>query len=345
MNLRPLIITQAVDAHDPILGFFQRWIVEFARQCPHVTVLGQRVGEHRAPSNASVYSLGKELGLQKLAQIDHCLRLLWRHRREYDVVLVHMTPVWVVLTAPLLLLLRKPMYLWYEARGGGWSLKIALLFVRRVFSATAYGLPRSSARHMVVGHGIDTDFFHPESSKRDPGLIATIGRITRVKHLDLVLRAFAALPDSTRLVVAGGPITAQDQEELQRLHLLIDELQLWGRVSMRVMTQEEVLDLLQRASLLLHAGGGGLDKVILEAMACGCPIASTSHAASFALPAECIAGDVATFPDVAVRLFTMSPDQRTALSDALRERVTKEHSLPRLVERLCQSMSSSSSNS
>ena len=58
MNL--LIMTQKVDASDPILGFFDRWIDAFAAHCPSVTVLCLEEGTHDLPSSVRVFSLGKE---------------------------------------------------------------------------------------------------------------------------------------------------------------------------------------------------------------------------------------------------------------------------------------------
>jgi glycosyltransferase involved in cell wall biosynthesis len=342
--MRLLIITQSVDAKDPILGFFLRWIRAFAVECDHVTVLGQRTGEFDLPSNVTVHSLGKEKGFRRSRQIFRCLRLLWSLRKQYDAVFVHMTPVWVVLGAPVFLLLRTPVFLWYEARGGGLALAIALHIVRRVFSATSYGLPRASRKHTVVGHGVDTLFFQPDPSRRDPHLVCAIGRITRVKHLDQILRAFAALPDDAQLMLAGAPITQQDTLEWERLQALMVELNIGSRVSIQKHTQEEIRDLLQRSSLLLHAGSGGLDKVLLEAMASGCLVATSSHAASFALPEGCLA-TAQTLPARAQEFFLLENDAREKLAHSLRERAEHKHGLSRLITQLCQTMRNTSASS
>src|SRR2546430_1831582 len=109
--MRLLIVTQAVDRADPILGFFHRWIEGFASRVEHVSVIGQRVGEYSLPPNVSVHSLGKERGLSRWRQTILFWRLLWRHRHEYDAVFVHMVPLWVVLGGPLWLFRGTPVYL------------------------------------------------------------------------------------------------------------------------------------------------------------------------------------------------------------------------------------------
>ena len=336
--MRLLIITQKVDRADPILGFFHRWVEAFARQCESVTVIGQQVGEYSFPSNVFVYSLGKEQKLFRWRQVIRFWNFNLILHKEYDTVLVHMTPIWVVLGAWLWFLLRKPVYLWYEARGGGWSLPVALRFVRKVFSATEHGLPRVSGRRVILGHGVDTDFFVPAPEKRKEGLVVTVGRITPVKHLDHVLRAFASLPGNSHLLLAGGTITKQDVLEKQRILALVRELHIEDRIKMHVLRNEEVRDLLQRASLFLHACSGGLDKVVLEAMACGCPIVSSSHAASLVLPPACQASDE-TLAAQAQKVFALSAMEQDRLVAELRSRAEKGHGLATLAQQMCRHMS------
>ena len=327
--MRVLIITQKVDRADPILGFFHGWLEVFAKHCD-VTVLGQFVGEHHLPENVDVVSLEKEKGRSRIGQVIRFWSLVFGLRKKYDVVFVHMTPIWIILGGPLWMLLRKPMYLWYEARGGGWKLPVALRFVRNVFSASDYGLPARSAKHMIVGHGIDTEMFCP-GGDRASGLIVTIGRITRTKHLDSILKTFAGLGADKRLLMVGPTIRKDDQGTLDSLHHLMDELGIRDRVEMKTMRHEEVRDLLQRAELLLHACAGGLDKVALEAMACGCLIVSTSHAAKQILPEECCATEDTFLQKSQAILATPDPSE---LRSRLRSEVVQNHSLQRLVERL-----------
>jgi hypothetical protein len=58
--MKLLIVTQRVDRRDPILGFFHRWIMEFAGQCEQVIAIGQAKGSFDLPGNVIVVCLGKE---------------------------------------------------------------------------------------------------------------------------------------------------------------------------------------------------------------------------------------------------------------------------------------------
>lgn len=336
MNL--LMITQKVDCSDPILGFFHRWIEEFAKHCENVTVIGQLVGRHILPQNVHVLSLKKEQGWPRFLQIVRFWFLIAYHARAYDTVLVHMTPVWVLLGYPWWFLTRKPVYLWYETRRGGFILRKALWCVKKVFCATPDGLPFSSKKTVVTGHGIDTGFFKPGNDQQEPGLIVAIGRITRIKRLDLIIETFAKLPSSYHLVIAGGVITQKDREEQEHLDELVQRLSIHDRVVFTgFLTQTDVRALVQKASLLLHAAGGGLDKVILEAMACGCPLVCASEAALRVLPSSCSADHDSVFAK-AQHLLTLSDAERQALGSELRSRVLQGHALPTLIQRITKEM-------
>lgn len=344
--LHLLIVTQKADSSDPILGFFHRWLQAFASSTERLTVLAQYLGAAPLPANAKVHSLGKEKGRPVWRQILAFWCLIWRERNTYDCVLVHMTPVWVILGWPVWFLLRKRVYLWYEIRRGSWRLSLALLLVRKVFSATAQGLPRKHSKQVVTGHGIDTNFFLPltpslspegRGGHREAGLIVSVGRITRSKRYDVILRAFEKLPQTCRLIIAGGVVTQADEGEWERVQTLMMQLGIIGRVTVHWVDPSEMPVFFQRAELMLHACIGGLDKALLEAMASGCPVVSSSSAAQEILPANCRATDE-TIGSVAQKIVSLSQFERAALSEEVRKRVVENHSLAKLIERLVKEM-------
>src|SRR3989344_3874479 len=107
--MKLLICTQVMDVSDPILGFFCRWVEEFAKHCEKVTVICLREGEHDLPDNVRIYSLGKKgkdsnrsstMIYHSASRLRYALRfwlLLWKVRKEYDAVFVHMNPEYMVL--------------------------------------------------------------------------------------------------------------------------------------------------------------------------------------------------------------------------------------------------------
>lgn len=327
--MKLLIITQKVDKADPILGFFCRWIDEFALHCESVTVIGQQVGMHQLAQNTEVISLEKESGRGNLSQIFRFWKLIWSKQKEYDYVFVHMTPVWILIGAPVWIFLRKPLYLWYEIKRGSWKLTASLFFVKKVFAASEHGLPTIAKKQMIVGHGIDIDTFAPQKELRERGHAVAVGRLTAIKHYEVILKAISALPDC-RLTIAGGTITESDKKVEHNIRELIHRLSIADRVEIGWVSPEEMSKLLRRADIMLHASQGGLDKAILQAMACGCPVVSTSEAAKDELPELCRATEK-TMSAKTAAILQLNEQDRDQLCSALRDIVVSEHSIKQCI--------------
>jgi glycosyltransferase involved in cell wall biosynthesis len=335
--MKLVIVTQKVDRNDPILGFFHRWLEEFAMHCERVDVIALSVGEHALPSNVCIHSLRKEHGSSKWMQVIRFWRLLRWRSKDADALLVHMTPIWIVLAWPILLFRRIPSYLWYEARGGGWPLTVAIRMVRKVFSASKSGMPVATSKSVIVGHGIDTAMFVPDVAKRDQTLLSTVGRITKSKNLPAIVEALAMLPAEFRLRIAGVPVTGADNVLLTDLREQLVAFNVQGRTEIGSVSREEVVTLLQRSMIFLHAASTSLDKALLEAMACGCLVVSSSQAALDTLPTRCIAapGELAARAKALLDLPVIEQD---ALRHELRQIIVQYHALPRLILRLLEEM-------
>jgi len=336
--MKLLIVTQKVDKADPILGFFHRWIEEFALHCESVIVIGQMVGEHQLPSNVTVLSLEKEKNASKLRQIRAFKKHIRSQKNQYEAVLVHMTPIWVVFGGFFWKRQKKRMYLWYEARGKRWPLRFALRKVRKVFSASKHGMPIDTPKSVVVGHGIDTDAFFEASGVHNPHSIISVGRITKAKHPELLLRAFSHLPEGYSFHLVGHAITSDDQALQRQLNELIQSLKLADRVHVSSISQKELIPQLQGAVLFLHASETPLDKAVLEAMACGCLVVSCADAVVPILPAS-LRATRESLGETAASALLLPPQEQQRLRGELRSFVEMHHSLKSLIPRLLSEMS------
>ena len=114
--MRLLIVTQAVDTEDSALGFFHRWIQEFATHCESVHVICLKEGAHDLPANVSIHTLGKEGGRSRVKYVTRFYRYVFGLRAEYDAVFVHMNPEYVILGGAYWRLTGKKIALWYVHR-------------------------------------------------------------------------------------------------------------------------------------------------------------------------------------------------------------------------------------
>lgn len=270
--MRLLIVTQAVDLDDPVLGFFHRWIEEFAKHYDNVEVICLRAGRFALPQHTSVHEIGRG---NKLARSIRFLRLSWSLRKQYDHVFVHMNPEYVVLSGLMWRAMGKTVGLWYVHKSVTIYLRIAALFVHRIFSASRESIRIKSKKIQITGHGIDTDFFTPDATISRTENLLSVGRLMHSKRHDLAIREAAKLNKSIR-IAGDGPLRAE-LEALSK-ELGVDSVFLGG------ISQTQLRDEYRRAAMLIHRSEtGSLDKVVLEAAVCGCPV-DTADAALKSLP-------------------------------------------------------------
>jgi len=124
-----------------------------------------------------------------------------------------------------------------------------------------------------MGNGIDTDFFKPEPSVERSNHAISVGRLMKTKRHDLAIRL--AKEKGIPLRIAG------DGPECEHLESLAKEL--GAEVTfLGALTQEELVHEYQTAGFLIHTSEtGSLDKVVLEALACGCPVRTNDPALKF----------------------------------------------------------------
>src|SRR3989344_648753 len=252
--MKLLICTQVVDKNDPVLGFFVRWIEEFTKHCA-----------------VEVISL-KDLG--RGGRLLRTWRLLRRASTgRYDAVFVHMNPEYLVAAGWLWKLRGKKTGLWYTHKSVDLKLRVAEKFADVIFTASKESFRLPSKKVRVMGHGIDTDFFCP-----DPGVVRgthllSVGRLMNTKRHDLAIREAARMGKDLR-IAGEGP-------ERKNLEALAQKL--GARVQfLGPLTQVQLRDEYRRAALLIHRSEtGSLDKVVLEAAACGLPVDTTDPALKY----------------------------------------------------------------
>ena len=211
--MKLLIVTQVVDKNHPILGFFHRWIEEFAVHCEQVSVICLQAGAHDLPPNVQVYSLGKEEGKGRIVRLFRFYKYLWTLRHEYDRVFVHMNQIYVILGAPIWRTLSKKINLWYMHGSVSLSLKIAEKLTDKIFTGSTESFRLKSSKVVVTGHGIDTAHFAPQVVAKTTDLI-TVGRITKSKNLETLIDILKVLREThpVTLTIVGKSVTQNEHD-------------------------------------------------------------------------------------------------------------------------------------
>ncbi|MFA5987825.1 MAG: glycosyltransferase family 4 protein, partial [Candidatus Paceibacterota bacterium] len=285
-----LICTQKVDRKDPILGFFHRWIEEFAKSCDRVTVICLQKGEYNFPKNVEILSLGKEGGRSRLKYLFNFYKYIWEKRKDYDAVFVHMNPEYIILGGLPWKVMGKRITLWYAHGKVNLKLRVAEKITDVAFASSASGFRLNSKKLKIVGQGIDTNVFFPSdfcgTGKNGNGqkkiVFGNVGRISKAKHIDEMVDSVSkALADvNWRLDIVGEAVTKEDGEYFSALKEKYVDLIKNERVRfLGTKTQAELPDFYRSLNFFVNFGGtGSMDKVALEAMACGAPVVSSNEA-------------------------------------------------------------------
>jgi len=136
-----------------------------------------------------------------------------------------------------------------------------------------------SRRVVVIPQfGVDADLFFPSSRPRRPFTVGFLNRLVPGKAPLLALQAFATLPHSARMIIAGdGPLRGEVETKIQSLELS-------ARVEIRPRLPSTDMPALMRAldvvilpSVTLPKWKEQFGRVLIEAMSSGVPvIGSTS---------------------------------------------------------------------
>jgi len=149
-----------------------------------------------------------------------------------------------------------------------------------------YGAP--SERVEIISPGVDHRMFSPgpRAASRavlglgDGPVLLFVGRIQPLKGADVAVRALACLEEypAASLVIVGGPSGPDGEEELARLHSLVDEYDLGGRVRFVPAEPHDHLATYYRAAdtCLVPSRSESFGLVALEAAACGTPVVAAA---------------------------------------------------------------------
>lgn len=345
--MRLLILTQKIDNNDDNLGFFHRWVEEFAKHCESIIVICLQKGEFHLPSNVRVISLGKENGRSRMKYLLLFYYFIIKERKNYEYVWTHMNPEYILLGGLFWKLWGKKITLWYAHGHINWILRTAEKIVDVIFTSTQNGCRLNSQKIKIVGQGIDINFFVPSKHiKLDYRVfkIISVGRFSPVKDYPALIKAVEMLnvegiPLDVNII--GGPALAKDALLPFLLKKMVKDKKLDSVVHfLGSKPNKAILPYLQESDLFVNMSHtGSLDKAVLEAMAIGLPIFTCNEALEEVLGnyQEILMypkGNYTVLAEKIKMIINLSPAKREEISDALREIVVKNHSLNNFVKKI-----------
>ena len=345
--MRLLYITYRADSHDSLVGHVVGWVTALASHLERIELVCLAAGEAAWPENVRVYSLGKERGGSRIARWARFFQAVWRLRNGVDAVFCQFSPQYVLAIAPLAKLLGWPIVFWYTHRYVGWQLRLATSLVDSVVTAAPESFRLTSSKLGIIGHGIDTDCFKPEPDARvSPPVVLAVGRRAPIKNYELLIDAAAQLSESLgrgsfRVRIVGGDEGNAPPNYSAELQARILRAGLQGIVELvGPIPYAEVVPEYQRASAHVNlAPTGGMDKAVLEGMACGVPTLVRNKA--FAALAGATSGlqlvrgeDAASLSQQLHNAISISDEERGVFGNALRRAVERAHGLQQFALRL-----------
>ncbi|MGB9898186.1 glycosyltransferase [Thermanaerothrix sp.] len=129
----------------------------------------------------------------------------------------------------------------------------------------------------------DEPLDHPWFALGEPPILLSVGRLTEQKDYLTLIRAFALVRKErpARLMILG------DGEDRSKLEALVQELGLEEDVALPGFVHNPYNYMKRAAVFVLSSRWEGLPTVLIEAMACGCPVVSTDSPSG---PAEILEG-------------------------------------------------------
>lgn len=338
--MKLLFITQKMDKNDDLLGVYHEWVKKIAAKCESVKVVCLFKGENNLPANVEVFSLGKEKKESNIRYLVNFYKYIWRLRKQYDTVFVHMNPEYAILGGPFWKIWSKKIFFWYNHKKGGWKTKIAFFWPKKIFYTSKQSFSSSYSRAEVMPAGISLDRFKSqEGIKKIKNSILSLGRISPVKKLEILVNALEVLDKKSDNFYCGlyGDAPEKDEKYYLKLKKSAEDLERRGKIVFhKGVPNHKAPEVFNQYEIFVNlTPSGSFDKTIVEAAACGC------------LPIVCNKSFTGIFEDIflfeennvdnlaeKIKSVINLPDKE---KEKYREKMiefSQTHSLDRLVEKL-----------
>lgn len=349
--MRLLILTQKIDINDPILGFFHSWIEEFSKNFEKITAICLQKGECNFPPNVKVLSLGKEklkadsfklLAFRKIKYTINFYKYIWKERKNYDAVFIHMNQEYVLLGGIFWKIFGKKIYMWRNHHSGSFLTDVASAFCEKVFCTSKYSYTAKYKKTVLMPVGIDTDkFIKLESSKvnKVKNSILFLGRIAPSKNVDIFVEALGLLKKQGVEFNANiyGDALVKDIPYFERIKSRATELGLENMLRFHNgVPNHQTPEIYNSHEIFVNLSSSGMyDKTIFEAMACGCLVLASNDNLKDQIDSRLVIENrkaEEVFKQISVILSLSEKEKQEIISENIK--FAETHSLKNLSERL-----------
>jgi len=282
-SVRVLMLTPRVDPEEDVFGFIYNWVREIGRNVDRLVVLTVKAGKRKyiesLPENIEVYEMGNRKGISRIIYAAKVV-LNSIMKEKIDVIFTHMYVDFVFFVTPFAKIFRKPVVMFYAHGAVSFKLKIAAHLVDAVATSSEKGFRISTPKLNIIGQGIDTFKFKPSDKQPKEKIILYVGRLSRVKNIDVLIRSLKHIDYNDFKVVIVGGLYEKDEKYLEHLNDEIEKSGMKERISLiNEVPHDKIVEYYQQATVFVNPSTtGSLDKTVLEAMACGIPVVTCNDA-------------------------------------------------------------------
>jgi glycosyltransferase involved in cell wall biosynthesis len=266
-----------------LLAVSHTWISEFAKYFDQVEVYSTHVGRHSLPLNVHVNEIGGGSFPKRIQGLFTLLTALMRisGSRNSSLVFHHMSPRTAAFLAVPLKLLSVRQFIWYSHSHTSTGLKVMKSLMDRIFTASPESVSFNSRNLRYVRNGVPGENFQDVEINGPRNGIVSVGRISPVKNLDILLNEVSKLDsliiNELKLICFAGPVGNEiSYEEKLRRTKIENSLPV---EFIGVKPYSELPEFLSRFSIYYTGTKGGVDKAALEAGLSGCFVVSENYEA------------------------------------------------------------------
>lgn len=346
MSMKILFITQKVDMEDDVLGIYHEWIKSLAKKVQKVNAICLFRGKYQMPDNVAVFSLGKEKRVSNFRYILNFYKYIFHLRKDYDVVFVHMNPIYIILGWLPWKLLGKKIVYWNASYKINWIMKLGLFLCDQAVTSVRDAFDVKSSKIKAIGQGIDTARFQRDGTiSKQPQTVLSLGRISPVKNLEVLIDAMHILyaqKNYAKLDIVGASASRKDEEYIRFLKDKSGDLENRGIINFLGRIPNLLTPKIYNSHCLFVnlTESKSFDKSILEAMACETLVLVSNTVYKEVFDNEL--ADLLMFKegdadDLAKRvefLLALPKEKTNEITQKLRKIVVEKHSLEQLTSKL-----------